>query len=300
MTLCIQSFRRHALLVATLLSTAVISMTARTARADHPRDWMFAAQPGGTYLNTDLVMPGLQAQLEHRIPIYGQSNELDLRFTALPTLFFAESQVDVELRILILTLGVSVGVRDTFYNMQLGKDEAFDLKGRMAAEDRNGYTNKFSAYGEGRLQLAIPFNDHVALLAVGGARYEGGQDRVFDWRYTIVRDAGLMLRSNTTLFYHHRKFGGIGPQLEVLSFDYNEKRSTAINLGFLYVGRVGLLSKRSDMLYLCVLFGVGGSTNGVPTSEVYGDHYFFKMPINVQLAYRMVWELNVPPPPGSD
>ena len=63
---------------------------------------------------------------------------------------------------------------------------------------------------------------------------------------------------------------------------------------------MGLLSKRSDMLYLCVLFGVGGSTNGVPTSEVYGDHYFFKMPINVQLAYRMVWELNVPPPPGSD
>jgi hypothetical protein len=287
MTLCINSFRSYTLLLTTILSTAAISTI---ARADQPRDWIFAAQPGGTYLNTDLVLPGLQAQLEHRIPIYGQANELDLRLTALPTLFFAESQVDVELRILILTLGVSAGVRDTFFNMQLGRDEAFDLNGRRAAEEAGRYTNKFSAYGEGRVQLAIPFNDYIALLAVGGARYEGGQDRVFDWRYTIVRDSGLMLRSNTTLFYHNRTIGGIGPQVEVLRFNYNDRANTAINLGFTYCGRLGLLSKRNDLLYVTVLFGVGGSTNGVPTSEVYGDH-FLNMPVNIQVAYRMVWEL---------
>jgi hypothetical protein len=283
----------HALLL------TILSWTAAVARADYPRDWIFAAQPGGTYLNTDLILPGLQAQLEHRIPIYGATNELDLRLNVMPTLFFAESQLDVELRILILTLGASAGVRDTFFNMQLGKDERFDLDGRRAAEEDGRYTNKFSSYAEGRVQLSVPFNDYVALLAVGGARYEGGQDRVFDWRYTIVRDAGLMLRSNTTLFYHDRKIGGVGPQLEVLRFDYNGRSNTAINVGFTYVGRMGFFRRRYDLLYLTVLFGVGGSTNGVPTSEVYGDH-FLRVPMNFQLAYRIVWELVGPKVPGAD
>lgn len=286
-------FCSHALLVISLLCTTGL------VRADYPRDWIFAAQPGGTYLNTDIILPGLQAQLEHRIPIYGATNELDLRLNVMPTLFFTESQLDVELRILVLTLGASAGVRDTYFNMQIGQDERFDNKGRREIEDNRGYTNKFSSYAEGRVQLAIPFNDYVALLAVGGARYEGGQDRVFDWRYTIVRDAGLMLRSNTSLFYHDRHIGGIGPQLEVLRFDYDGKPSTAINLGFTYVGRLGLFHRRFDLLYLTVLFGVGGSTNGEANSKVYGDHYT-GLPMNFQLAYRIVWEVVGPKVPGED
>src|SRR5262245_1223121 len=99
-------------------------------RADQVRDWMFNTQPGGTYLNTDVVLPGLQAQLEHRIPIYGDMNELNLRLNALPTLFFYESQVDADLRVLFLTLGASAGFRDTFANISFEPGEAFDREAR--------------------------------------------------------------------------------------------------------------------------------------------------------------------------
>jgi hypothetical protein len=39
-----------------------------------------------------------------------------------------------------------------------------------------------------------------------------------------------------------------------------------------------------------VLFGVLGKINDVPTHEVYGDH-LFRIPVTLQLAYRMVFEL---------
>ncbi|HEY3594285.1 MAG TPA: hypothetical protein VGL13_10435, partial [Polyangiaceae bacterium] len=70
---------------------ALVAVSSGT-RADQARDWMVAAQPAGTYLNLDVVFPGVQAQLEHRIPIYGGANELDFKVNALPTLVFYESQ----------------------------------------------------------------------------------------------------------------------------------------------------------------------------------------------------------------
>jgi hypothetical protein len=261
-------------------------------RADQPRDWMVAAQPAGTYLSTDLVFPGVQATLEHRIPIYGAANELDLKVNALPTLYYYESQVDVELRILVLTLGLTAGFRDTFFNLSFDPGESFSHEARRAAEDEGDYANELTGYGEARAQLGIPFNEWIALLSVFGARYEGGQDRTFDWRLGIMRDSGVLMRSNTTLFFHHREFGAIGPQLEVLSYDLDGERNTGIHYGFTYVGRVGLRD-RYDLLFLTLLFGTSGKINGVETEEVYGDHWF-KLPLTLQLAYRIVWELSGP------
>jgi hypothetical protein len=182
--------------------------------------------------------------------------------------------------------------------MQFAPGEAFDHTARRRADAQGNHTNALTGYGEGRIQLSVPFNDHIALLAIGGARYEGGGDRTFDWRLAIMRDAGVLFRSNTTLVYHDRRFGALGPQLEVLNYALNGERNTSVNLGFTYVGRLGL-RKRYDLLYLTVLMGLTGSVNGVPAREVYGDHYL-RLPITVQLAYRVVWELWSPKRAGSD
>ena len=253
---------------------------------------MFAIQRPGTYLSTDVVFPGVQATLDHRVPIYGGANELDLRVNALPTLYYYESQVDIELRVLVLTLGLTAGFRNTFYNLSFDPDEPFSHEARREAEDDGDYDSAFTGYGEARAQLGIPFNDWVALLAIVGGRYEGGRDRTFDWRLGIMRDSGVLVRSNTTLFFHHRDFGAIGPQLEVLSYELNGERNTGIHFGFTYVGRVGIRD-RFDLLYLTLLFGTTGKVNGVDTEDVYGDHWF-KLPITLQLAYRIVWELSGP------
>ena len=283
-----------------LIATVVVQLASGVARADQVRDWMVAPQPPGTYLNTDIVFPGLQAQLEHRIPIYGLANELDLKVNALPTVLYYESQADVELRVLILTLGISAGFRDTFFNLAFAPGEAFDHGARNKADSTPGrHTNELTGYGDGRVTLSIPFNDYVALLSVNGARYEGGGDRTFDWRLGIVRDAGVYLHSNTTLFFHHRSFGALGPQLEVLRYKFDGHKNLEFNYGFTYVGRMGWLRRRFDMLYVSALIGVTGKTNGEPTYKVYGDHYL-KVPLTVALAYRMVWELWTPKKYGED
>ena len=50
----------------------------------------------------------------------------------------------------------------------------------------------------------------MAVQSINAARYESGSDRTFDWRMAIVRDSGVYLKSNTTFYIHHRKFGAIG------------------------------------------------------------------------------------------
>jgi hypothetical protein len=110
-----------------------VTVAPGVANAEQPRDWMVAAQPSGTYANLDVIFPGVQAQLEHRIPIYGKSNELDFKVNALPTALFYESQADVDLRILILSLGASVGFRDVFHNIATASSAAISITRRRAS-----------------------------------------------------------------------------------------------------------------------------------------------------------------------
>ena len=283
---------------------AVLSVTAAAipcaTRADQPRDWMVAAQPGGTYANLDIVFPGVQAQLEHRMPIYGKANELAFKINALPTLVFYESQADVDLRILVLSLGASVGVREVFHNIEFGPMDKFDAAARRDVEFGDRYNQYKSGFGEGRVTLALPFNDHVVMQSVNGFRFEGGRDRTFDWRLGIVRDAGMLIRSDTTLFIKDRSFGAIGPQIQILNYALNyavtQQRITQINYGFTFTTRAGLRD-RNDLFFLSVLFGIGGTINGVPTQDVYGNH-LFKLPMTLQLAYRTVLELVPESKPG--
>src|ERR1700709_1651925 len=105
----------------TLLMAAALSAPKQT-QADQRRDWMVAPQPAGTYANIDIVFPGAQLQVEHRTAIYGMANELNIKASVLPTVVFTEAQVDADLRLVVLSIGASAGVRDTFHNITVGPD----------------------------------------------------------------------------------------------------------------------------------------------------------------------------------
>lgn len=277
---------------------AVATWSSGPARADQARDWMVAAQPGGTYMNLDVVFPGLQAQLEHRMPIYGMANELSFKVNALPTLVFYESQADVDLRLVILSLGASIGLRETFHALEFAPGEPYDRAARRDKEFGGDYGKSFAGFGEGRATLSLPFNDNAVFLSVNALRYEGGRERVFDWRLGIMRDGGTLFRSDSTLFLKHRSFGAIGPQVQVLNYLLDGQRNTQINFGFTFTTRPGMRA-RNDIFFLSVLFGVGGTVNGQPTGEIYGNHLFLG-PWNFQLAYRTVLELSGPNHGGDE
>jgi hypothetical protein len=275
-----------------------MALVTQVTYAEQPRDWMVAAQPGGTYANLDVIFPGVQATLEHRMPIYGQANELDFKVNALPTAEFYESQADVDLRLLVLSLGASVGFREVFHNLEFAPDEKFDRAARRDKEFGGLYDHALTGYGEGRVTLSLPFNDHLVLLSVNGLRFEGGGDRTFDWRLGVVRDAGMLLRSDTTLFIKGTSWGALGPRVQVLNYAMNGLRNTQINYGFTFTTRPGLRN-RNDIFFLSVLFGVGGTINGYPTGGVYGAHLFLA-PLTFELAYRAVLEISGPSKSGDN
>lgn len=268
------------------------------SRAEQARDWMVAAQPAGTYVNLDIIFPGVQAMLEHRHQFYGQANELNIKASVLPTIVFMESQIDADLRLVVLSLGGSAGIRNVFHNLEFPRGANVDAAARRNLDFGGGFNNAWSAFGEARATLSLPINDHLVFLSVNGLRFEGGADRTFDWRLGIVRDAGMLIRSDTTVFYKHRNFGAIGPQVQVLNYALDGLRNTQINYGFTFTTRPGLRA-RNDIVFFSVLFGIGGTINGMPTIDYYGNHTF-KIPVTFQLAYRTVLEVATPSKPGRE
>jgi hypothetical protein len=284
---------KHTLIFFALLST----FWAQTSRAEQTRDWMVGPQPGGTVLNLDIVFPGAQAQVEHRIPIYGIANELWLKANTLLVTPFFETQADVDLRLVILSIGGSVGYRNNFRAIEFGAREPLDRQHRRSRELSGNTTNVSNVFGEGRATLALPFNDHAVFLSVNGLRFEGGPDRIFDWRTAVVRDSGSYVNSNNTLFLKQRSLGSIGPQLQILNYELDGKRHTQFNYGFTLVTRPGFMRK-NDIFFLSMLFNFNDSGKQ-SQSDTYGAHLFFA-PMAFQLAYRMIFELTEQKSPGDD
>ena len=93
-----------------------------TAAAEQPRDWMVGAGKAGTFVNLDAVFGAFQSSIEHRINFYGSANQLTLRGGATVAIPFGQSQIDADLRILILTLGTSAGLMDVWRNQTFSED----------------------------------------------------------------------------------------------------------------------------------------------------------------------------------
>src|ERR1700759_4254356 len=93
---------------------ARILLSPVTAFANQPQDWMLAAGNPGTYVNLDAVFGAFQAAVERRISIYGKANQLTLRASAIAAIPFGSTQLDADLRIVVLTFGGSVGAMDVW------------------------------------------------------------------------------------------------------------------------------------------------------------------------------------------
>ena len=258
---------------------------ARPAHADQARDWMIAAQPDGTDAMVDVVFPGVQAGLEHRIPIYGEANQLTLRGSALYTVPFFESQADVELRILVLTLGASGGFRNDVHTLTFAPGENLDRHHRRLRDVDGDVTTSDYGFGEGRATVSLPINEYVLFNAINTLRVQDSPDRTFDWRLGVVHD-GMVWKSDLMLFFKHRDFGGFAPMAQILNFGLGDNRFTQFNYGFMFVTRPGFV-RRNDIFFLQFLFHPGSTFGGYDNVDSYGMHLFFA-PITFTLAYRMV------------
>lgn len=278
--------RIHAL-VGSLLALA--SVAAPRAHAEQTRDFMIAAGEPGTDVFVDAILPGAQVTLEHREPIYQMANQLNLRANALLTPAFVESQADVELRILVLTLGGSLGYRNLMAEQAFAPGEEHERYARRIKFVDGAQTNDAFAFGEFRATLSLPINDYVVFNGINTFRFEGGAERSFDWRNAIVRNSDDMLfRSDLMLFFKHRDFGGIAPVFQIMNYGLGAERFTQFNYGFMLATRPGF-RRSNDIFFIQFLFHPGSTFGSYDNTEGYGNHLLFS-PINVTIAYRVIFE----------
>jgi hypothetical protein len=266
----------------------VVLLVGARAHADQRRDFVIDFQPEGTYLVLDYFGTGTQAALENRLRIYGSANDLTSGVGIIAAYPGLEAIARVDLRILFLGLGGTVGFRSIWRELtfEAGEDTycvECDRGARRARDKLFGKTPGTNQYGwaEARANLYAPFNEYVVFVASGAARYEGRNDRSYDWFYTSVYDHGLLWRFEANLFLKHPDWGGIGPYIQMLSLPRAGQHDEQWAWGFNATTRLGLMP-RNDLLFLTFLIRPGDDT--------YGQQTYFA-PIRALLIYRMNLEL---------
>lgn len=294
-------------LLALCMLAAALGGVARPAQAEQPRDWMIDAAKEGHKVNVDLVYPGMQVGYEYTRSIYGKANSITVRGSDLLTAAFNDNRIDADLRLVIFTLGASVGYRDNWRTHIYRPDQPIDRAARRNTDNTSTFKgsifdfgNEDWAYFEGRLSLALPFNDWAVYNGTHSFLFEGRPDRSLDWRNGVVRDHDMMFKSEQFLLFKHRKFGGLGPMFQLLNYSLDASRTTQLNYGLMYVGRPGF-ARANDLLLVQTLFHFGSALGGDDNRDFWGAHNLYssgntlvtgtKVPFGFLLAYRMVFNL---------
>jgi hypothetical protein len=249
---------------------------------------MVSAGKPGTYVNIDAVFGAFQASIEHRKNYFGAANQLTLRASAIAALPFGATQLDADLRIVLLTFGASAGVTDVWRNQTFAADEPLSRKQRREREAAGDMNTMGFGFVEGRVGLAIPFNDYMVFNSVTALRLTNADKRSFDNLINVVHD-GNYLRSDFQMFVKHKRFGALAPMAQVLNFPLDGKRHTQINYGFTFVSRAGF-TRRNDVLLFQLLIHPSGKLGGYENGDVYGMATF-RAPLSFTLAYRSVISL---------
>jgi hypothetical protein len=258
------------------------------ASADQRKDWMLMAGKPGTYLNLDIIFGALQATLEHRINIFGGANTLTLKASALAAIPYGSTQVDADMRIVILNIGASVGAQDIWMNQTFEKGVEPTRKLRRERDASGDFDTSQYAFIEGRAGIVLPFNDYLLFNNVNSFRYMGADANTFDYQTGVVHD-GNYLRSDFQLFLKHNDFGGLAPMFQILNFPYAGARRTQTNFGFVFVSRAGLVG-RDDLILFQMLFHAGDALGGYDNSNIYGMAVL-RGPLAFTLVYRTVISL---------
>ncbi len=252
------------------------------ASADQPHDWFIGPQDDGTVLNAGFFFPGTITSIEHKLSVFGQANQLLLRGTGIVSYPFTDGQLDVEMRVVLVSAGLSIGGRETWRNMSFAPDEPVDRWQRRIRWSAGEFDTAAWPHAEARLSVALPFNDYVLLNCVNTARYEDRPDPSYDWRNSMVHDRGMLYKSETMLFVKHKAFGGVGPMLTFLDFALDGVRHTQILYGFTFVSRAGL-TRWNDILAIQMWF-YGDTMDDFDNSENYGWD-MWRGPFNLMIAY---------------
>jgi hypothetical protein len=265
-----------------------LTLAPMRASAEQRHDWMLAAGDPGSYLNLDVVFGALQATFEQRMNIFGGANTLTLRAGALAAIPYGSTQVDADMRIVILNIGASVGAQDFWINQTFEKGVLPSRKLRREREAGGDFNSSVFGFVEGRAGIVLPFNDYLLFNNINAFRLMGSKANTFDYNSGVVHD-GNYLRSDFQLFVKSESIGGIGPMFQVLNFPYLGERRTQMNFGFMYVSRAGLVA-RNDLILFQMLFHAGDTFGGYDNSDVYGLAVL-RGPIAFTLAYRSVINL---------
>ncbi|HET6334486.1 MAG TPA: hypothetical protein VFG30_14785 [Polyangiales bacterium] len=258
------------------------------ASAEQRHDWMLAAGEPGSYLNLDVVFGAVQAAFEQRMNIFGGANSLTLRASALAAIPFGSTQLDADMRIVILNLGASVGAQDYWINQTFDARVEPTRKLRREREAGGDFDTQQFGFFEARAGLVLPFNDHFLFNNVNAFRVMGTDKNTFDYGTGVVHD-GNYLKSDFQFFIKGESFGGVGPMVQLLNFPYLGERRTQLNYGLIYISRAGMVA-RNDLILFQVLVNAGDSLGGYDNSDVYGLAVL-RGPISFTLAYRSVISL---------
>ena len=259
-----------------------------SASANQQQDWMLAAGKPGTYVNLDAVFGAFQAGLERRINLFGNANQFTMRASAIAAIPFGGGQLDADLRILVLSLGTSVGGMDVWHNQTFVKGESITRKQRREREASGEIDSMKFGFWEGRASLALPFNDYVLFNSPHSFRLTGARERSFDNGIGVVHD-GNYYRGEFQLFFKHRDIGGLAPTVQLLNFPLDGERHTQINYGFIFLSRAGLV-RRDDLILFQLFYHPGGDLGGYDNKNVYGMAVL-RGPIQFTFAYRSVINL---------
>jgi hypothetical protein len=259
-----------------------------SASADQAQDWMLAAGKPGTFVNLDAIFGAFQAGVERRINMYGAANQLTLRGSAIAAIPFGGAQLDADLRIIVLTLGASVGAADVWHNQTFAPGESLSRKERRAREASGDMNSMGYGFAEGRAQLALPFNDYVVFNTVNAFRVSNADKRTFDNLIGVVHD-GNYYRGDFQLFFKHKDVGAFAPTAQILNFPLDGVRHTQMNYGFTFVSRAGLV-RRDDLILFQLLYHPGGDLGGYDNKSVYGLATL-RGPLAFTLVYRSVIDL---------
>ncbi|MET0389457.1 MAG: hypothetical protein ABW321_26010 [Polyangiales bacterium] len=273
-----------------LISFVMLSALAPSVtHADQRRDYMLTGLGAGDRLMLDYMGTGGALTFEHRRNFLGRVNDYAFSASTLLTYPLGQLSLGASLRFLFFELGMNVGYRAVWRNLSFepGMDGAYckdcDRPARRARDPilGGGPDSDHFPFFEGRIQLYAPFNDYFVLTSLFATRYEGLRPRSYDWIFTNIHDPGWMTRWEVLAFLKHRRWGGIGPYVQLQWVPQDGRHVTEFAYGFNAMTRLGLLA-RNDLVFLTFLMR--------PNDGNYGQHSYFA-PLRALIVYRLTINL---------
>jgi len=258
---------------------------AKRTQADQRRDYMMDVQPYGQRVMLDYFGIGAQLTFEHRQGIFQKANSYTLSTTALLSYPYGELSAAAAVRVLFFEFQLSAGYRTVWRNLSFepGENGSYcrdcDRPARRERDKLFGSDPDTDRYpvAEARLQMYMPFNDHFVATWIFSANYQGLKPRSFDWLLADIHDPGTIFRSEFVAFIKDRRWGGIGPYLQLQSLPRAGHYESEFSFGFNAATRPGLVA-RNDMLFLTFLVK--------PNDPYYGLHSYYA-PVRALVLYRL-------------